>query len=239
MTVEDSYEVSMEAIYINTLYIINQPDKSKTHRAMVTKTNTNNVEIWYQRLTHLNKKDIWRLKTMSTGINSLKGHIHNCEPCALNKAHWQPSHRMVDRATLPFHQVHVDLSGGGNSFTSSIRQNKYYILFTDNATQWKHLEVIKKKSKTAFYMKKFVRMIKNQFSTSIGIFCNTVGKFWKDQGGEFDNDELDEFYTEEGIMWESRVPYVHEQNSTAKQANWTIQEKARTALIDAGLLNTL
>ena len=85
------------------------------------------------------------------------------------------------------------------------------------------------KSKTAFYIKKFVRMVKNQFSR----------KFQTDQGGEFDNNKLDELYTEEGIVWESTVPYIHEQNGTAEQANWTIQEKARTALIDAGLPNTL
>ena len=47
MTVEDSYEVRMEATRINTLYILNQPDETKTHRAMVTKTDTNDVEIWH------------------------------------------------------------------------------------------------------------------------------------------------------------------------------------------------
>ena len=50
---------------------------------------------------------------------------------------------------------------------------------------------------------------------------------------------MEEFYAEEGIVWESTVPYAHEQNGTAEQANQTIQEKARTALIDAGLPNTL
>ena len=31
MTVEDSYEVRMEATRIDTLYILNQPDESKTY----------------------------------------------------------------------------------------------------------------------------------------------------------------------------------------------------------------
>ena len=55
---EDSYEVRMEATHIDMLYILNQPDESKAHQAMATKTDTNNVEIWYQRLAHLNEKDI-------------------------------------------------------------------------------------------------------------------------------------------------------------------------------------
>ena len=50
---------------------------------------------------------------------------------------------------------------------------------------------------------------------------------------------MEEYLAEKGILWESTVPYAHEQNGTAERGNWTIQEKARTSLIDAGLLRTL
>ena len=50
---------------------------------------------------------------------------------------------------------------------------------------------------------------------------------------------MEEYLAKKGILWEPTVPYAHEQNGTAERGNQTVQKKARTSLIDAGLPRTL
>ena len=169
---------------------------------------------------------------MSTGINGLNSHIKDCEACALGKGHCQPSHRTSTKATKPFEQVHADLGGGGSTLAISVGQNKYYILYTDDCTRFRWLDVLRTKDQAMESFRKFNSMVKNQFSTRIQ-------RYQTDQGGEFKSTEMDEFLAKEGIIWEPTVPYAHKQNGTAERGNQTIQEKARTSLIDAGLPRTL
>lgn len=75
-------------------------------------------------------------------------------------------------------------------------------------------------------------MVKNQFS--IKIQC-----YQTDQGGEFKSIEMDKILAKEGIIWKLTVPYIYKQNRTAEWGNQTIQEKARSSLIDVGLPSIL
>ena len=169
---------------------------------------------------------------MSTGITGLEGHIKDCEACALGKAHRQPSYRKSTKATKPFERVHADLGGGGSTLTMSVGRNKYYILYTDNCTRFRWLDVLRTKDKALESFRKFNSMVETQFNTGIR-------RFQTDQGGEFKSNEMEEYLAEKGILWEPTVPYAHEQNGTAERGNRTIQEKARTSLIDARLPGTL
>ena len=186
MRIKEGKEVRLEATRFDTLYVLNQPPNP---RVMMTKKDTHDVVTWHRRLAHLNEKDIRRLATMSTGITGLEGHIKDCEACALGKAHRQPNHRKSTKATKPFERVHADLGGGGSTLTMSVGRNKYYILYTDDCTRFRWLDVLRTKDKALESFRKFNSMVETQFNTRIR-------RFQTDQGGEFKSNEMEEYLAE-------------------------------------------
>ena len=169
---------------------------------------------------------------MLTGITDLKGHIKNCEICTLDKAHRQPSYCKFIKATKPFERVHTDLEGSRSTLIMSVSWNKYYILYTDDCTQFRWLNMLRTKNKALKSFWKFNSMVKTQFNTGIR-------RFQTDQGEEFKSNKMKKYLAKKEILWELTVPYAHEQNETAEQENQIIQEKARMSLIDARLPETL
>ena len=144
MRIREGKEVRLEATRVDTLYVLDQPPNLQV---MMTKKNTHDIITWHRRLAHLNEKDMRRLASMSTGITGLEGHIKDCEACALGKAHRQPSYCKSTKATKPFERVHADLGGGGSTLTMSVGQNKYYILYTDDCTRFRWLDMLRTKDK--------------------------------------------------------------------------------------------
>lgn len=152
---------------------------------------------------------------MLTDITGLKGYIKNCEVCTLNKAHHQSSHSKFTKAIRLFKWVHTDLRGSESTLTTSVDWNKYYILYTDDCTQFHWLNMLKTKNKAMKSFWKFNSMVKNQFNTEIQ-------HFWTDQNGEFKSDKIKKYLAEKEIIWELTVLYAHEQNETAERENQTI-----------------
>ncbi|PSC67031.1 retrotransposon with Ribonuclease H-like superfamily and integrase domain [Micractinium conductrix] len=62
-----------------------------------------------------------------------------------------------------------------------------------------------------------------------------VKRVRSDNGGEFCNSTLSEFYTSQGVLHETTNPYSPQQNGKAERLNRTLWEKARPMLSDAGL----
>lgn len=229
MQIREGKEIRMKTKQINTLYILNQP---LNVQIMMIRKDTHDVVTWHQWLAHLNEKDIHWLTSMLTEITGLKGHIKECEVCTLNKTHCQLSHQTSTRAIKPLEWVHTDLRGGESTLTMSVNWNKYYILYIDDCTWFRWLNVLKTKDKAMESFWKFNSMMETQFNAGIW-------RFWTDQSEEFKSDEMKEYLAEKGIIWELTVLYAHKQNGTAERGNWTIQKKIRMSLIDTQLSETL
>ena len=229
MWIREEKEIRLKATQVNTLYVLNQP---LNLQVMMIKKNTHDIITWHQWLAHLNEKNMHWLASMLTEITGLKGYIKNCETCTLDKAHCQPSYCKFTKATKPFERVHTDLEGSESTLTMSVGWNKYYVLYTDNCTQFHWLNMLRTKNKALESFWKFNSMVKTQFNTEIW-------RFQTDQSEEFKSNKMKKYLIKKEILWESTVPYAHEQNETAEQGNQIIQEKARMSLIDARLLRTL
>ena len=212
MWIREEKKIRLKATQVNTLYVLNQ---SLNLQVIMVKKNTHDIFTWHQWLAHLNKKNMHWLASMLTEITSLKGHIKNCEVCTLNKAHCQPSYCKFTKATKSFEWVHTDLRGSESTLTMSVDWNKYYVLYTDNCTQFRWLNMLRTKNKALESFWKFNSMVKTQFNTEIW-------RFQTDQSEEFKSNKIEKYLTKKEILWELTVLYAHEQNETAEQGNQII-----------------
>jgi transposase InsO family protein len=218
-------ETALEANRVGTLYVANLASTEGPIKANKAAT----MNLWHQRLAHLNEKDIVKLQKQAEGITIPQNdRTTTCEACILGKQHETPSYQpQENRATKRGQRIHADLGGGKASL--SIGGDRYFILLTDDYSRMRWVWPLRKKDGAASKVKELFAMLRNQ-----GL---TVEYFRSDNGGEFR--ALVPYFKEHGIQWEPSAPYAPQQNGVAERGNRTILEKARTMLIHAGLSKTL
>jgi Reverse transcriptase (RNA-dependent DNA polymerase)/Integrase core domain len=114
---------------------------------------------------------------------------------------------------------------GGPSPVNSSVGNKWFVLFIDNCTRMTWLYVLKTKDEVASVFKSFFNMVQNQFNWSI--------KFLRsDNGGEFVNKTLRDFFHSNGIIHETSCVGTPQQNGVAERKNRHILETARSMLLE-------
>ena len=225
--------VLLEGTRTDEVYLVNQP--GVRHKANRAETNefagkAASMELWHRRLAHVNNDDLRKLPKLAYGIDStdLGGGTTTtsfCQPCALGKAHRQPSRRPMTRAKKPGYRLTADLAGGGNTLTTD-RGNRYFIIIVDDFTRYKWFRPMAKKSQALKEVKAFITAFRNNHNV-------TVSKFRSDGGGEFV--AMKAYFEEEGIQWEVSVPDNQAQNGVSERSVRTVVEKARTMLIASGL----
>ncbi|GKF59179.1 putative ribonuclease H-like domain-containing protein, partial [Tanacetum coccineum] len=90
---------------------------------------------------------------------------------------------------------------------------------------------LKSKDETSEILQNFIKEIENLVDKKVKIIRS-------DNGTEFKNKVMDEFYREKGIKREYSVARTPQQNSVAKRKNRTLIEAARTMLADSKLPTT-
>lgn len=148
-----------------------------------------------------------------------------CTACLLYKSKHKTPKPTDKRASKKFDLIHSDLSGRFS--VRSLGGKEYYISFIDDHTRYAWICFLKNKSDAAGTIKKFLRMIKTQFDTTIKVLQT-------DNGGEYANSDVENFLMEMGIVIKNSPAYSHESNGTAERFNQTIITNARTMLMDHG-----
>lgn len=100
---------------------------------------------------------------------------------------------------------------------------RYYLLFIDEATDYRTVYFIKHKSDVYEKLKEFDSLVSNKYGHSIKILR-------VDNGREYVNSGLKSYMKGRGIRLESTAPYTPQQNGKAERENRTIVESARTML---------
>ncbi|KAJ0435796.1 putative RNA-directed DNA polymerase [Helianthus annuus] len=168
---------------------------------------TQDSPFWHDRLGHPGQPVMEFLSSrLFISCNKIKTPFV-CQSCQLSKHKRLPFSDSTTRTLLPFSILHCDL------WTSPILSHagyKYYMVLTDDFTQFTWVYPLKYKSETFTKFTHFHNFVKTQFNLPIKAFqC--------DMGGEFDNNNFKNFATEHGIQFRFSCPHTSQQNGKSER----------------------
>ncbi|GJV65174.1 retrovirus-related pol polyprotein from transposon TNT 1-94, partial [Tanacetum coccineum] len=138
--------------------------------------------------------------------------------------------KTVSSISQPLQMLHMDLFGP--TFVKSLMKKMYCLIVTDDFSRFSWDFFLATKDKTSEILKTFITSIENLIDLRVKVIrC--------DNGTEFKNRVMNQFYEMKGIKREFSVARTPQQNGVAERKNKTLIEAARTMLADSKLPTTL
>ncbi|GJX48945.1 retrovirus-related pol polyprotein from transposon TNT 1-94 [Tanacetum coccineum] len=209
------------------LYTISLDDMLKTSPiCLLSKASKTKSWLWHRRLSHLNFDTLNQLSKdgLARGIPRLKyqkGHL--CSACALGKSK-KSSHtpKAEDTNQEKLNLLHMDLCGLMR--VESINGKKYILVIVDDYSRFTWVKFLRSKDEAPEVIIKCIKNIQVRLNA-------TVRNIRTDNGTEFVNHTLREFYENVGISHQTSVARTPQQNGIVERRNRTLVEAARTMLI--------
>ncbi|GJV57326.1 putative ribonuclease H-like domain-containing protein [Tanacetum coccineum] len=189
--------------------------------------------LWHRRLGHINFKTMNKLvrENLVRGLPSkLFENDHTCVACQKGKQHKASCKtKLVSSISQPLQMLYIDLYGPTS--VRSINHKIYYLIVTDDYSRFSWDFFLYTKDETSGILKTFITGIENQINHKVKIIrC--------DNGTEFKNNDINQFYEMKRIKREFSVAKNPQQNGVAERKNRTLIEAARTMLADSLLPTT-
>ncbi|GJS70918.1 putative ribonuclease H-like domain-containing protein [Tanacetum coccineum] len=204
------------------------PKESLT--CLVAQATSDESMLWHRRLGHINFKNINKLVKENLVRGLPEKHFENDQTyvaCLKGKQHKAScKSKVLNPITKPLFMLHIDLFGP--NFMSSLMHKKYCLVVSDDYSRFIWVFFLATKDETREILKNFIKQIENLVDKKVIIIrC--------DNGTEFKNKVMDDFYKENGIKREYSVARTPQQNGVAERRNRTMIEAARTMLADSNL----
>jgi transposase InsO family protein len=127
--------------------------------------------------------------------------------------------------------LHTDL--WGPSPIASLGGSRYYVTFIDDSSRKVWVYFLKNKSEVFETFKKWRAKVETE--TDLKLKCLRSPQ---QNGEEYIDGGFKEFCTTNGIRMEKTIPRTPQQNGVAERMNWTLNERARSMRLHAGLPET-
>ncbi|GJZ08437.1 retrovirus-related pol polyprotein from transposon TNT 1-94 [Tanacetum coccineum] len=208
------YTLSMDNLLLSSLIcLLSKASKTKSW-------------LWHQRLSHLNLDHITSLAKHGfvRGLPKLKYEKdHLCSACALGKSK-KHSHKPKAKDSIQekLYLLHMDLCGPMR--IQSINGRKYILVIVDDYSRFTWVNFLRSKDEVLEFVIKFLKMIQVRLNV-------TVYNIRTDNGTEFVNPTLKDYYEEVKISHQTSVARTPQQNRVVERQNRTLVEAARTMLI--------
>jgi hypothetical protein len=194
----------------------------------VLNNNDDNIMLWHLRLGHPSfpyLKHLFPKLFRNKDISLFK-----CEACEFAKHH--RSHFAIQpyKPSKPFSVIHSDVWGPNRTSTLSLK--KWFITFIDDHSRVCWVYLLKGKYDVCQAVKDFCTMVQNQYQTNIQVFRS-------DNGKEYFNTNLGDFFLQNGIIHQSSCPNTPQQNGVAERKNRHLLEVARALLFSSKVPNYL
>nr|GEW99677.1 retrovirus-related Pol polyprotein from transposon TNT 1-94 [Tanacetum cinerariifolium] len=209
------------------LYTISVEDMMKSSPiCLLSKASKNKSWLWHRRLNQLNFdaiNDIAR-KDLVRGLPRLKfKKDHICSACQLGKSKKHTHKPKTKNTNLKvLNTLHMDLCGPMRLQT--IKGKKYILVIVDDYSRFTWVKFLRSKDETPEVIIKFIQQIQ------VGL-NKTVRYVRTNNGTEFVNHTLTEYYERIGIFHQKTVPKTPQQNGVVERQNRTLIEAAKTMLI--------
>ncbi|UYV60352.1 hypothetical protein LAZ67_1000919 [Cordylochernes scorpioides] len=185
--------------------------------------------LWHKRLGHINDDYMSRMKRdgMVRGLPDLRGEVGICQACITGKMPRTPFQATYDEtAKGTLECLHVDLCGPMKE--ESLSGNKYMMAAVDQYSRKYFVNFLSFKDEVSNKLKDLINSMENELDKK-------VKRIRTDNGFEFINRSLEEYFKTKGIKHEKTCNYSPRSNGIAERANRTLLDKARTLLSDGGL----
>ncbi|GJW99763.1 retrovirus-related pol polyprotein from transposon TNT 1-94 [Tanacetum coccineum] len=182
--------------------------------------------LWHQRLSHLNFDTINDLSKndLVTGLLKFKYHKeHLCPSCEQGKCK-RASHppKPVPNSKQRLHLLHMDLCGPMRIASTNGKRYVLVIVYDYSRYTWVHF--LRSKDEAPEVIKTFLKRITVLLQSPV-IIIRT------DNGTEFKNQILKEYFDSVGISHQASSVRTPQQNGVVERRNRTLVEAARTMLI--------
>ncbi|GJW35388.1 retrovirus-related pol polyprotein from transposon TNT 1-94 [Tanacetum coccineum] len=211
----------------SNLYTISVEDMMKSSPiCLLSKASKHKSWLWHRRLNHLNFGTINDLarKDLVRGLPRLKFEKdHLCSACQLGKSKKHTHKPKTENTNLEvLNTLHMDLCGPMR--VQTINGKKYILVIVDDYSRFTWVKFLRSKDETPTVVIKFLKQIQ------VGL-NKTVRFIRTDNGTEFVNKTLYDYYESVGIFHQKTVPRTPQQNGVVERQNRTLVEAARTMLI--------
>ncbi|KAJ3489198.1 hypothetical protein NLJ89_g11551 [Agrocybe chaxingu] len=195
-------------------------------------TTTMTVEDLHQRMGHISHDAARKLvkQGLVTGVvlEGDDGRLRTCESCEYAKATRKRirKEREEPRAESFGDEIHSDLWGPAR--TETIRKKQYYVSFTDDATRYTSIALLRHKDEAFDAYREFEAWAEMQHNAKIK-------RLRSDRGGEYTSDEFDAHLKAKGTERRLTTHDTPEHNGVAEALNRRLLEKVRAMLHESGL----
>lgn len=183
------------------------------------------VHEWHSRLAHRNLADIIAMGGQGLCIRKCKC-PDMCEACLEGKMTRRPFPKTSKPTEKLLDCVVTDVCGPLP--VESLGRARYFITFTDLYSKYCTVYFMKTKDEAARHIRHFIEGMK----TLKGMKPKVLRS---DRGGEYLNQEVQQYLLNEGIKFECTVGYAPQQNGVSERKNRTLMEAARSMLFQSKL----
>ncbi|GJV57193.1 retrovirus-related pol polyprotein from transposon TNT 1-94 [Tanacetum coccineum] len=150
---------------------------------------------------------------------------HLCSACAMGKSKKKSqTPKSKDTNQEKRYLLHMDLCGPMH--VASVNGKEYILIIVNDFSQFTWVKLLRSKDEAPDFIIKFLKMIQVRLKVP-------VRRIRTDNGTEFVNQTLREYYEKVGISHETSVARSLQQNGVIERRNHTLIEAARTMLIYA------
>lgn len=157
------------------------------------------------------------------------GDVEDCEACRQATAKRIVSRASSIRPVQPYAEVSVDLVTVSDT---AIGQERYFTLFTDSTTLYRHVFFSPSKSGASAHVREHVRYVQTQLGRTIKVLR-------LDGGREYGGRPLKAFAAEQGMRLHVTTPHNSEQNGRAEVSNNIVCVTARKMMLHGKLPKAL
>ncbi|GKA22412.1 putative ribonuclease H-like domain-containing protein [Tanacetum coccineum] len=143
-----------------------------------------------------------------------------CVACQKGKQHRASCKSKTENSiSLPLHLLHMDLFGP--TFIKILIKKMYCLVVTDDYSRFTWVFFLATKDETSGILKSFITGIENLVDHKVMVIrC--------DNGTEFKNREMNQFYEIKGILRQFSIARTPQKNEVAKRRNRTLIKDVRT-----------
>nr|GEW27442.1 retrovirus-related Pol polyprotein from transposon TNT 1-94 [Tanacetum cinerariifolium] len=213
----------------NNLYTLSLQDMmASSPICLLSKASKTKSWLWHRHLLHLNFGDINHLarQCLVRGLPKLKfENDHLCSACAMGKS-TKKSHKPKSEDTNQekLYLLHMDLCW--SMHVESVNGKKYILVIVDDYSRFTWVKFLRSKDEALDFIIKFLKMIQLRLKVS-------VRRIRTDNGTEFVNQTLHEYYEEIGISHETLVARSPQQNGVVERRKLQLKGDIRIFIVYA------